>query len=387
MRVLFAAHGAYGHVLPLAGVARALHRAGHDVRFAVADELHPALKSLGLHAHASGLSDSAMVAEARRRWPETLREPPANWAVRMFTDIAAPAMARDVRAMIDAWGPHLVVREEGEYGAPIAAAAAGVPWITHGWGSPPPPAADRVRVSELLRPHWDAAGTAPLDGDELYGAGLVDSCPPSLPRARLSIPTYSIRPDVVELAADEDPIAPGDGELVYVGFGTVPIYRDDPQLLTMVVRSLVAAGFRVVVTTSGPTIAAEFRTVDESRVALRRWVSLRHVLPACRLAVCHGGAGTVLAALTAGIPLLLLPRGAPSQMRMSTACDVRGVARVVAPDEISAASFEAALVDLTHDDRFRRNARDVAREIAEMPEPDSAVPWLEETSGLASSDT
>jgi UDP:flavonoid glycosyltransferase YjiC (YdhE family) len=377
VRVLFTAHGAYGHVMPLVGLAHELEEAGHEVRFAVADDLHPALSSLGLQAHAAGLGDSAMVAQARRRWPETVGEPPASWAVRMFTDIAAPAMARDVEPMIDAWRPDLVVREEGEYGALLAAAAAGVPWVTHGWGSPLPPAAERARVAELLGPHWAAACRPSPKGDEPFGAGLIDPCPPSLRGARVSAPTHSVRPGLVDLRADEEPLALPDGDLVYVGFGTVPLYRDDPSLLTMVVRILLPAGLGVVVTTSDGSIAAAVRAMDGDRLVVRQWVSLPQLLPRCRLAVCHGGAGTVLAALTAGTPLLLLPRGAPSQTRMSAACDGRGVARGVAQDDVSAASVEAALTELLDDDRFRRSAREVAQEIAEMPGVDSAIPWLE----------
>jgi UDP:flavonoid glycosyltransferase YjiC (YdhE family) len=62
---------------------------------------------------------------------------------------------------------------------------------------------------------------------------------------------------------------------------------------------------------------------------------------------------------------------------MSTACAGRGVARVVALDEVSNLRIDAAVGELVDDDRFRRKACDVAREIAEMPEPDAAVPWLE----------
>ncbi|HET7169997.1 MAG TPA: glycosyltransferase [Gaiellales bacterium] len=378
MRVLFSAHGAYGHVLPLVPAAHALQRAGHDVRFAVADELHPALSSLGLEAHAAGLRDSALVAEARRRWPQAVREPPVSWAVRMFTDIAAPAMARDLARVIDAWRPELVVREEGEYGAPMAAAAARVAWITHGWGSPPPPAADRARVSQLLEPHWNAVGLPPPDGEDLNGAGLLDPCPPSLSAGpRTSAPTCAIRPSIVELPPDGEPLTPGGGDLVYVGFGTAPLYRDDPLLLTLV-RGLLAAGLRAVATAADANVEGQLRAMGGGRVVVRRWVSLSQLLPACRLAVCHGGAGTVLAALTAGIPLLLLPRGAPSQARMSAACAGRGAARTLAPDEATTAGVEAALRDLMDDDRFRRNARGIADEIAGMPEPGSVVPWLEQ---------
>jgi UDP:flavonoid glycosyltransferase YjiC (YdhE family) len=50
---------------------------------------------------------------------------------------------------------------------------------------------------------------------------------------------------------------------------------------------------------------------------------------------------------------------------------------VVTPDALNAAAIDAALVALTTDDRFSRNARDIAREIAAMPNPDAAVAWLE----------
>jgi UDP:flavonoid glycosyltransferase YjiC (YdhE family) len=377
MRVLFTAHGAYGHVLPLVPTARALQRAGHEVRFAVADDIHPVLRSLALEAHAAGLGDTALVAEAHRRWPETLREPPARWAVKMFTDIAAPAMSRDLSAVIDAWRPDLIVREEGEYGAPMAAAIADLPWITHGWGSPLASTADRARVAELLRPHWLAAGVRPHDGEELLGTGVIAPCPPSLSPLPTSPRTRSIRPEMVELRSAEEPIDPGDDQLVYVGFGTVPLYRDDPCLLTMLVRSVLATGFQVLVTTSHANIAAALRAIDRTRVQVRRWVSLPHVLPMSRLVVSHGGAGTVLAALTAATPLLLLPRGAPSQTRMATVCARRGVARTLDSHDVSAAGVEAALVDLITDDRFRQNVRRVACEIAKMPEADTAIPWLE----------
>jgi UDP:flavonoid glycosyltransferase YjiC (YdhE family) len=71
VRVLFTAHGAYGHVLALMGVARALADDGHDVLVATASPLCTLVSSHGLHAEAAGMDDEALVAEARRRWPET----------------------------------------------------------------------------------------------------------------------------------------------------------------------------------------------------------------------------------------------------------------------------------------------------------------------------
>jgi Glycosyltransferase family 28 N-terminal domain len=117
MRVLFSAHGAFGHVLPMIGLASALQDAGHEVRFATGEPLCAAVSSLGLKAIPAGMSDDTLVAEARGRWPETEHQPPGRWAPRMFTEIAAPSMLGDLERIIDSFRPDLVVREEGEHAA------------------------------------------------------------------------------------------------------------------------------------------------------------------------------------------------------------------------------------------------------------------------------
>jgi UDP:flavonoid glycosyltransferase YjiC (YdhE family) len=99
---------------------------------------------------------------------------------------------------------------------------------------------------------------------------------------------------------------------------------------------------------------------------------------------CHGGAGTVLSALAAGVPLLLLPRGAPSQARMSAACASRGVGRQVVWDGTNPDEVAGAVDDVTSDDRFRTAAAAVAREIAAMPEPSTAADTLAAVAGHSS---
>jgi hypothetical protein len=69
----------------------------------------------------------------------------------MFSEIAAPAMARDLAPFTSQWRPDLVIREEGEHGGAMAAAAAWVPWGTVGWGSPLPYEETRYGVGVLDR--------------------------------------------------------------------------------------------------------------------------------------------------------------------------------------------------------------------------------------------
>lgn len=380
MRVLFAAHGSYGHVLPLVGVARALQDAGHELRFAVGEDLCSAVTSFGLRAVAAGMSDRAMVAEAHRRWPEIVHQSPANWAARMFTDIAAPAMSRDLAELIASWRPDLVVREEGEYGAPAAAAAAGVTCVTHGWGSPLPSHAELEGVLNRLVPLWRTYGLDPPEAGHLYGAAVLDPCPRSLYGDTSPIASaHAVRPATAELrgASDSSRAPPSRGPLAYVGFGTVPLYRDQPELLATVIEALLAAEFCVLATTPHPELRTRHQTLDPERVQFAEWVSLPRLLPQCELVVSHGGAGTALAALAAGIPLLLLPRGSPSQQRTSRACAARGVAHVLNSEQLDRVELEAAVTELTNDQRFRASARDVAREIAGMPPPEEAVRFLE----------
>jgi UDP:flavonoid glycosyltransferase YjiC (YdhE family) len=364
VRVLFSAHGAYGHLLPVVGVARALRDAGHQVRVAIGREFHADVGALGLDPVHAGMSDAALVAETTRRWPETSREPPARWAVRMFTDIAAPAMASDLSRLFRSWRPDLIVREEGEYGAPHAASAAGIPWVTHGWGSP----------------------LAPVHSERPYGAALLDSCPPSLQSAApANPPRRSVRPVPVELRAPPAGWQPPQPPFAYIGFGTVPLYRDRPKQLLAVVRAVLRSGLDAVVTTPDRRLAAELQRLDDRRVSVEDWMSLARLLPSCQLVVSHGGAGTALASLAAGVPLLLLPQGAPSQLRMSHACAERGVARVVEPQEAAFAPLEAVLAEVLADEQIRAAAAELALEIAEMPGPDEAVPFLEDLMNRTSS--
>lgn len=352
MRVLLTAHGAYGHVLPLVGVSQALAADGHDVLVATSSEFCGVLAAYGVATVAAGMDDDTVVAQARRRWPETWSRPPAEWTTRMFSEIAGPAMATDLATLIARWRPDIVVREQGEFGGPVAATAAGLPWVTHGWGSP-------------------------LRTDDSAGAGVLDPCPPSLYRSPPSLVRRRvIRPTMGARAAVRPRTGASARPLAYVGFGTVALFRDAPDLTRAAVRALTARGFRVIVTTPDETLAAQLVAEGNDRVDVRSWIDLGDVLPECALVACHGGAGTVLTALSAGVPLLLLPRGAPSQLRMAAACVGRGVGRTVVWDGTNSDHIDAAADELSSSDQIRSAAAAVADEIAHMPEPSSAADLL-----------
>lgn len=129
---------------------------------------------------------------------------------------------------------------------------------------------------------------------------------------------------------------------------------------------------RVVVTAPGEDLRRELAEIDERLVDAQEFVSLTSLLPTCQVVISHAGAGTVLASLAAGVPVILLPRGAPSQARMADACERAGVGRRCDPGGV-----DAALEEVMHDTRIAAAVSAAAREIAELPHAETVVAMIE----------
>ncbi len=82
----------------------------------------------------------------------------------------------------------------------------------------------------------------------------------------------------------------------------------------------------------------------------------------------HGGAGSVLSALAAGVPQVVVP-GAGDRTVHARLVAARGAGLAVPAREITTATLERVVGDPV----LRRNAREVAAEIAAMPPPADLV--------------
>jgi UDP:flavonoid glycosyltransferase YjiC (YdhE family) len=358
MRVLVSAVPADGHIVPLLGLAQAVQLAGHEVRFATNLERHPLVVAAGLHPLEAGMSPVEMQEERRRRWPETERQPASEWATRMWAQIMAPSTLRDLLAIMASWRPHVVVHDEGDYAGPVAAAWADIPWVTHAWGSPLRPTGELSELEELASWLWVSNGLDVPTFAGLYQHALVNPCPRIL---QLGSPGAGIEWPIRLAPFDED------GELLqadaYVGFGTVPIFANALAELATAVRSCTERGMRVVVTAPSEDLRKELAAIDPDLVQAKDFVRLNALLPSCKIAITHAGAGTVLASLSAGVPLVLIPRGSPSQLRTAQACETAGVGRSCVGDW----EIDAAVSAVLSNPAIVANASSAARQIATMP--------------------
>ncbi len=368
MRVLVSAVPALGHVVPLLDLAGALQLAGHEVRFATNEQSHAVIARAGLAPVAAGMSSVEMRQERLRRWPETGAQPVSTWATRMWAQVMAPSTLEDLLELMKQRPPDILLHDEGEYAAPIAAARAGIPWITHGWGSPLRSASELAQLEELAGGLWASCGCEVPAAAGLYAHALVNPCPPVLqtePPPGASV-VWPIRP---RLLGEAGPAPEAD---VYVGFGTVPSFANAGAELSAAVRACTARGLRVVVTAPSEELRRDLAEIDERLVIAREFVPLANLIPSCRVVVSHAGAGTVIAALAGGVPVVLVPGGSPSQLRMAEACHQAGVGRCC-----DAAGVDAALQEVLSDPTFAAAAAAAARQIADLPAASEVVPLIE----------
>ena len=78
----------------------------------------------GLRPVSAGMSNVEMREQRSRRWPETDAQPVSVWATRMWAEVMAPSTLEDLLVCMEGWPPDVVLHEEGEYAAPVAAAKA-----------------------------------------------------------------------------------------------------------------------------------------------------------------------------------------------------------------------------------------------------------------------
>lgn len=128
MRVLLTFAGGRGHAVPLLPLARALRAAGHVVgcngRAAVVAELHEFGEPLP-DPDDTGPEPTAiapLLAPDVAREEAVLRDG--------FAGAVARRRAASVRALCERWAPDLIVRDELDFGALVAAESLGLPHVT-----------------------------------------------------------------------------------------------------------------------------------------------------------------------------------------------------------------------------------------------------------------
>jgi UDP:flavonoid glycosyltransferase YjiC (YdhE family) len=273
---------------------------------------------------------------------------------------------QDLSAVIDSWGPDLVVRETTERGAALAAERAGLPCVDVVSCADAALRTIRRREDRQLAVIRRRVGLRPRTAPP---GSLVAFGPPEFfgPADRKEPVThFRYRP-----ADHRRPPARAAGTRrgALVSFGTF-VAEPGPRFWTELVRGLHRAAV-------GP-ISLKIR--DEAirttvataglPVVVRPWVDLLDELAGCRVFVCHGSANSTLEALHYGVPPLVIPTHNDTY-HVATTCVRENLGRALRRERVDADAVRRAVVSLLADP-------DVPHRIRAFQKSNAALPGEEE---------
>lgn len=420
MRVLLPCWPFEGHVHPQIALALALRERGHEVTFWSGRAAAGALEAEGLALEPFELTEGAwepVHAQERAVGGRGQSVRVQRTAFRAWLVDSIPRQVADLEDVLaevrpdvivsDAtlWGPPLVVHEAT--GIPVVLGSPHIFALVPGPGAPPPGSrlarpprtrAERLRarvaarVTDLLargtRRRIDeiraAHGLPPLGTSVNAHLGrlplyLVDSLP-ELDFDRRDLPP-SVRyvgpllwhpPEPPTTRAWLDAL-PAERPWVHVTEGTS--HLQEPFVLRAAAAGLAGAPYEAILTTgrrrdpsSIPAAAPNVHVTD--------WLSHDALLPRCAALVTTGGAATVMSALRAGVPLVIVPTTWDKPdiaKRMVHA----GVAVTVAPRRCTPERLRGAVDAVLADPGYAARARAVGGRLAAAPGPAGAAALVE----------
>lgn len=366
MRILVTSTIGLGHLLPVLQIAGLMAAAGHEVTIASPADHGARVPAAGLrHAPVNTPSQVEIDNATGGLDPSD----PVARSLKMFCRLNPLAALPGSEQIIDDWRPDIVVSEAAEFGGGLAAERAGLPWVrvhpgaVHGWG-------------------WERISQAELDvvRDEI---GL-----PADPGLKwlLAAPQLSRIPAAFEATTESgsvlrwrlgDPPAiippTGRDDTVYITFGTeisgMPPFA---ELARASVAAVHKVGLHPILSVhqADPTTWA-----DLQEVTVHRWVDQDAVLARTRAVIFHGGAGTLLGAITASTPALVIPLFADQPLNATRMVELNaGLVEHPGPDlaDRLATSLRRLLTEP------RPACQSLAHAIRELPGQQAAVDLIQQ---------
>ena len=384
VRVLCATTANDGHFGPLLPFARALAAAGHEVRVLAPASYAEAVAAAGFVHEPFADAPPELIGPVMGRLPSLPFEEADDLVVReVFGRIDAQAGLPAAIETMARWRPDLVVRESAELASLAAAERAGVPHAhvcigMHEVAS---------RFAEAIADPLDELGRLAGVSDGQLQASLPSETILSLVPEVLDLATGGVASGAESFQRFNEPasgtsadVLPqwGDPEapLVYVTFGSVAgslppfagIFREALDALADVeARVLMTVGRRFDRTALG-TVPANAR--------VEQWMPQQVVLQHAAAVLGHGGFGTTLGALAAGVAQVVVPIFAFDQIVNGDHVAAVGAGLTVERGPASVARGAALVPRLLDDPSCTVAAQRMAAALRDLPPTSEAVPVL-----------
>ncbi|WP_420369450.1 glycosyltransferase [Curtobacterium sp. L1-20] len=379
MRIAFAANPLPGHIVPMVPLMRAALAAGHRVAVITGADAAAFVLAQGspdIEVLPAGPPTLVAMADMQRETGTSPATAPRPDTIAEYFAVRRPAAAvEDAVEVARAWQPDVVISESLDHVGPYVAEALDVPFLRHSFGPERPEAVRSAMAAASAR-------LAAERGVELPPvAAWIDVYPafleaPGTVRDGRRIP---LRPSAHgALGGAPVPAAPPRTRpRVLVTMGTV---FTDQALLDRAVASSGREGLAVDLVTTVVNGVQAHASADDSPVQVVNvpFRPLVELLAEVDAVVTVGGAGTVLGALVAGVPLVVMPLGADHAVNAARATATGAAITVDSPEAVG-----PALRRVLEDDAVRRSAEDVAARIRALPPVETVLAEVEQVVATA----
>jgi UDP:flavonoid glycosyltransferase YjiC (YdhE family) len=388
VRTLFTTQPGHGHLNPMLPYASALRDAGHEVRFATAPSFCATVRRLDFPVSPAGhdftwehaVDFFPEMATAAAEGPPQVNE----LSQRIVWEHWTPRMTEALLELVADWRPDLIVREAAEYGGSIAGRAAGVPVACALWGAPFHDSAwDRHlavnHTSSGYRAQSERLGVSSDARTALAGELMLSTLPPSWMAAGDTglgrIEHFRSEPQDRAEGERLDPALTDrrSGGLIYATLGTV--HNKQHRLRKAMLAALADVPASVIFTT-GPGIDIDRVGDPGENIALESFVPQSLIIPRADLVLSHAGLGTIIGALYAGVPMVLISIAVDHPINAERAAAL-GVARVLDAADCQPEQLRETIVEALADEDLRKRATEVRDECLALPEITQAVEVLE----------
>lgn len=353
MRIAFSGTGLIGHLVPMFPLMRAFLAAGHEVAVITSAELESFLHSEGASdlvlLPGGPLGTDSMKSMELRLGTSPATNPIPSVIAEFFAGQQVDAGFDTALREAEAWAPDVVISETMDYVGCLIAAKLRVPFYRHTFG-PTRPSELTDALLSVAAQRASAVGLTVAKTEafiDVFPAELQDPAVP-VPARRMPLrpEIHGTTKPVADLSAETE----AHGAHALITFGTV---FTDPGIRERVAGSLDDDLWHLVITQGA--IRNESLPASTPTRRYVPFVPLSQLLPGTDVVVTAGGAGTVLSALIAGIPMVILPLGADHGINALRA-ERAGVAVVVREPEDVGHAADQILSTPSYRDRSTRIA-------------------------------
>jgi MGT family glycosyltransferase len=421
-RILVATWPFGGHLLPHIEIGRELRSRGHEVAFYCSSTVLPELHRQGFRVFPYvRLDDSqfhtALVERQKKlSWFRPLRAMKmcGSWVLD-----SVPMQAADLEEIIEKWCPEVLVSDEFIWGCtlimaekhhlPLAVCSTFGGCMLPGWDAPQfglglgpmrgyagrfvqkgiesatslIARTARARANEYRREHGLTPLKGPLRANAGRAAAYLARGAPQFDYERRDLPDTVHYVGALAWSGEEDEMEPAwmsglsrqRDPVVYISEGT--LQAGLPVLLQAAVNGLGGQPVQVVMTGGNCPEARKIAAAAlPPNIRFEEWIPEKHLLSHASVVVSVGGAGTILGALAAGVPILVVPQ--ESDQPDNAGRVVRAGAGLSLPrSRCTPYNLRKAVARLLTEPAFRMNAQRIQRIFSQYPSRELAGNLIE----------